>query len=117
MTTKTIELMDLPELLHERGRRHAIPQLPSRTVIDLTKRERHEGPLQQVRIPQDRLMRYSIEDQMLIYLIRVNKDIGPRNHAAELLHILRPQDRARGIMRRIQQDHSRARGNPPPNFI
>src|SRR6185312_9788427 len=117
MTAEAVELVDFPELAHERRRRHAVSQLPTRAMIHLPEGKRYETSFQQPGITKDRSMGQTIEDKMLIYFIGMDQDIRAFDDLLQLLDIALPQYRARWVVRAIQQDHPCTGRYPPSHLV
>ena len=84
---------------------------------DFSKREGHKASFQQVRISKDGLMRDLVKDQVFVYFIGMDEDAGVFHHAPQLFDVLRPQDGARRVVRRVEQDHPCPGGDPATDFI
>src|ERR1700734_2650686 len=104
MAAEAVELMYFTEFGHQLRRRHAIPQLPTRTMIHFPKGKRHETTPEQVGITQDRRMGQAIKNEMFIYLIRMDNDLRSFHDSLQFAHIFCSENGARRVMRRVEHD-------------
>jgi hypothetical protein len=66
MARKTIELMNLPELLTQFGGCNAIAEFPASAIICFAKRKTHEASFCKIRIAKHALMWQTVKHQVLI---------------------------------------------------
>ena len=96
-------LVNLTKFRRERGRRHAVADLPSRGVVGLPEGRHHEAPGRQLGMAQHAFVALPIENNVLVNLIGEDPEAvvlcqGPKAQQRRF-----GKDRARGVVRGI--DH------------
>ncbi len=78
-------------------------------MVGLAEARHDEAAPRQFRMPRHRLMRLAVVDHVLVDLVRQQQDIGACQQLRQLAHVFLAPDRAGRVVRRVDQDHARAR--------
>ena len=101
--------MHLAKLRGQRRRRHAVTDLPARAVVGLAKRTDHEAARGQFGMARHALVQRAVEDHVFVDLVRQHHNRGVAQQGRELLQVGRGEYRAGRIVRRVHDEHARAR--------
>ncbi|MNP05636.1 hypothetical protein D3C76_975910 [compost metagenome] len=108
-TTEVDVLMDLAQLSAQCRRSDYIAGLPASNVIGLAERADDKGTLVQRFNGQHAGVLYAVEHQVFIDLVADQVDIAVGDQRGQLVEVFAGDQRAAGVVRRIEDDHACAR--------
>ncbi len=105
------ELMRLPDLVRELRGGHGIAHLPPCGVKSLAEGEDRDALRSQPRIMQHALVPRCVEDYPLIHLVAQDDQSVLERSSFQRLQVLPGIGSPGGIVRRVDHDHPRTRGD------
>ena len=71
----------------------------------------------EIGVARHALVLHAVEDDVLVHLVADDEQAGPAHERAEGPDVVGPQDGARRVVRRVEHEQARARGNRPPDRV
>ena len=114
---KNIKLMDFPELRHQPRRCHAIAYLPAGYMEEFAKRSTNQTAFGQLGVARHAAVLLPVKNNMFIHFIAQDQNIGVAGQRDQFFDIFLLQNRARWVVRRIEDDHFSARRDQPAHHV
>ena len=98
--------MNAPEFFRQQWRRAAVTDLPAGRVVGLAEGADHKTPLIKLRITGQRLMPATVENDVLIHLVRQQEDPPVADNRRETVDVGSVPDRPGRVMRGVGDDET-----------
>ena len=111
------KLMDFTNLVHQYRRSNTVPHAPPGDVIGFSKRRNNHAALRQLRVRGHPVVRLTVENDVFIHFVRQNNDVRVARQRRQLLQVIGREDLTARVVRRIDDDHPRARGDGSADLV
>ena len=109
--------MDFTNLVHQYRRCNTVTHAPAGDVIGFSERRNNHATLRQLRVRSHTVVRLTVKHHVFVHFVRQNNDVSIAGQRRQLLQIVGGEDLTARVVRRIDDNHARARGDRGANLV
>ena len=109
--------MHFTNLVHQYRRCNTVTHAPPGDVIGFSERGNNHAALRQLRVRGHPVVWLAVKNDVFVHFVRQNNDVGIARQRRQLLQVTGGEDLTARVVRRINDDHARARRDRGANLI